>query len=313
MTTTSDEPLDHASAVRDAAEEAAADGNVVGERALQRVAEAEKALSTLLDPDEHADQAELIHDYRVALRRLRSVLKPVGLAFGKKKARALADELREIANVTGDLRDEEVLRETLAGLDLEAPTTEALGRWMAGRTRREAGLRARVTRQIRAHADEARGLRDVLARARKLLTAPPKHTLAPDALADAAVEATLTAIEERTAAASPNDVDSMHRLRIGYKRLRYTLELVEGLFDFDAAGGAKLAAKQQKLLGKLHDLDEAIVRIGRARGLHHAARERVLAALKKARNKCERKAWHEAEGAGESITAWRKELRARAN
>ncbi len=313
MTSSSDEPsLGEDMPEAPATTEQAAD-NPIAERALERVTEAESALATLLAPGQGADQAELIHDYRVALRRLRSVLKPVGLAYGKKKARGLASELREIANVTGDLRDEEVLRETLADLDLEPSSKEALGRWMAGRTRREAGMRARVTRQIRHHADEGGGIRDVLARTRDLVARPPKHDISPAVLAEAAVEATLGAIEERTAAASPHDVDAMHRLRIGYKRLRYTLELVEGLFAFDAPSGAKLAAKQQKLLGKLHDLDEAIVRIGRARGLPHHARERVLSALKKARQKCERKAWHEVSQAVETIAGWRRALHAKAN
>ncbi|MBL8742206.1 MAG: CHAD domain-containing protein, partial [Myxococcales bacterium] len=264
-------------------EDVAPPRNPIADRVLERVAEAEVALATLLDPGENADTAELIHDYRVALRRLRSVLKPIGLCYGKKKARALADELREIANDTGELRDEEVLRETLAELELDGGAKEALGRWMLGRTRREAGLRARVTRHVRARADMPGGIRDVLERTRLLLSGPPKHELAPTALSIAAVEATLDTVIERTQAARPEDVDAMHRLRIGYKRLRYTLELVAGFFDFDAASGAKLAAKQQKLLGRLHDLDEAIVRIGRARGLPHASRERVLAALKKAR------------------------------
>jgi CHAD domain-containing protein len=273
MTTSNEETAVEEGDASAAAETPMPAGNVIGERALARVVGAETALGTLLEPGEGADQAELIHDYRVALRRLRSVLKPVGLAYGKKKARALADELREIANVTGELRDEEVLRDTLANLELEGPATEALGRWMAGRTRREAGLRARVTRQIRRHADESGGIRDVLARTRALLTRPAKHDLEPATLATAAVEATLKAIEERTQAASPDDVDAMHRLRIGYKRLRYTLELVEGLFAFEASTGGKLAAKQQKFLGKLHDLDEAIVRVGRARTGAHRAEE----------------------------------------
>jgi hypothetical protein len=39
----------------------------------------------------------------------------------------------------------------------------------------------------------------------------------------------------------------------------------------------------------------------------------VLAALKKARHKCERKAWHEAEQAGETIVSWRRALQAKAN
>jgi len=280
--------------------------NALATRGLARVAAAEAALAALLaEPAEDgSDGGELIHDYRVALRRLRSVLRPLGFAFGKRKTKALADQLREIANLTGELRDEEVLRETLADLDLEAATRAAVNDWMVGRTRREKGLRARVLRQMRGNTDAPKGIREVLRRIVTLLTAQPKHMLADASIADAATKETRHTIDKRTDAASPSDVESMHRLRIAYKRMRYTLELVDGFVDFEAAPAEKLATKLQKHLGKLHDLDEALLRMSRARGLPSAARERVLHVLKKTRSKAERKAWEEAREARATMAAF---------
>lgn len=274
-------------------------------RGLARVAEAEATLAALLSEParDGGDGGELLHDYRVALRRLRSVLRPLGFAFGKRKTTALADQLREIANLTGELRDEEVLRETLAALDLDVVTRAVINEWMVGRTRREKGLRARVLKQIRSDADAPKGIREVLRRITTLLTAPPKHALADASIAEAATKETQHTVDKRTDAASPSDVESMHRLRIAYKRMRYTLELVNGFVEFDAAPAEKLATKLQKHLGKLHDLDEALLRMSRARGLPSVPRERVLHLLKKARTKAERKAWEEAREARASLAA----------
>jgi CHAD domain-containing protein len=280
--------------------------NELATRGLARVAAAEAALAALLAEATHDSGGELIHDYRVALRRLRSVLRPLGFAFGNRKTRALADQLREIANLTGELRDEEVLRETLCDLDLDDATRAGVSAWMVGRTRREKGLRARVLRQIRLNVDARGGIREVLRRVVTLLTAEPKHSLAETSIAEGAIEETLLAIDKRTHAADPSDVESMHRLRIGYKRLRYTLELVHGFVVFEAAPAEKLATKLQKHLGKLHDLDEALLRMSRARGLPAAARERVLHVLKKTRSKAERRAWEEAREAQTAVAALRK-------
>src|SRR6185369_10590775 len=61
-----------------------------------------------------ARDAEAIHDYRVALRRLRTALRPARKAYGKKRLRRSEDELRAHARAAGLVRDEEVLHETLA-------------------------------------------------------------------------------------------------------------------------------------------------------------------------------------------------------
>src|SRR4051794_38610615 len=66
-----------------------------------------------LEPRSEAADPEAIHDFRVAIRRLRSVLRPVRPVYGRRRMRALAEGLKRVADATGTLRDEEVLRETL--------------------------------------------------------------------------------------------------------------------------------------------------------------------------------------------------------
>ncbi|WP_437725163.1 CHAD domain-containing protein [Sorangium sp. So ce861] len=96
------------------------------------------------EPDEEA-----VHDFRVSLRRLRTLLKPAQRIYGKKRIRPIADGLREFARATGTLRDEEVLRETLTALELgEAPRAAVAG-WVAQRSRREHEARAHIVELLR--------------------------------------------------------------------------------------------------------------------------------------------------------------------
>ncbi len=154
-------------------------------RILAKTDEAEAALRALLAPDAGPDVAalsaakraerdrELVHDYRVALRRLRSILRLVAPAFGKKKVRKLVDAIREAGALTGDLRDEEVLRETLTELKPASSGEVHLERWMFGRARRERGQRSRVVKVIRAHGDRGEGVARALANVRARLSRPP--------------------------------------------------------------------------------------------------------------------------------------------
>ena len=83
---------------------------------------------------------------------------------------------------------------------------------------------------------------------------------------------------------SASDAAAMHTLRIRYKRLRYTAELFARLLGERAAGLAKGAARMQKRLGELHDLDEALDHASRrARSLTSPTRAAVTGALRRAR------------------------------
>lgn len=280
----------------------------IKERILARVSDAELALESLLGATKaapetspgSADSSELIHDYRVALRRLRSIVRLLGPAFSKKKMRAIADRIKAAAEVTGDLRDEEVLRETLSDLSVESGAAEPLGRWMRGRARRENGQRTRVTRAIREAAPgQPASIREALADLRARLEAPPKRPLSDVDLATRGLDRAMHRVRERAHDLDAKDPVAMHRLRIAFKKLRYTIETIEGIVGTTGweTRAAAIAAKMQKHLGRLHDIDEALVRMGRARGLEHDPRREVVQALEKERHKAGHKSEREAKAA----------------
>lgn len=230
---------------------------------------------------------ELVHDLRVAMRRLRSVLRPAAALYGGGVSGRAEEALRAWLLTTSDLRDEEVLRETLGRLDLPEPAAEALALWKVGRERRERGARARALAAV-SSADPA-----PLAAFERRLARGPRHLLDAAQFSEEVVDRALAKLEERALTADAADVDAMHRARIAAKKLRYAAALLGG-----RAGGEREAAyplvgalasiergasRIQKRLGDLHDLDEAIVRMRRAWGLDLPIREAILRALTKKR------------------------------
>jgi CHAD domain-containing protein len=88
---------------------------------------------------------------------------------------------------------------------------------------------------------------------------------------------------DRLGVAPIDDADALHRLRIAYKRLRYTAETFAATLPPDIAALAQLAARFQGKLGDLHDVDVAIGCVRRARSLAPDARAALLAALERQR------------------------------
>ena len=205
---------------------------------------------------EGPDATEAVHDYRVALRRLRTVLRALRGPWPKKKMRALGADLKRFADATGPLRDEEVLAETLADLELDAEARARVDAWAERRLRHQRSLRARVVRELRedaARASEggrsAKGtLEETLARLEKVLAdgrraRAPLAEVAEAALDKAHAQLGLTwreragdDLEHRgkevdVSALDAADAEAMHMLRIRFKRLRYTAELFGPLLE----------------------------------------------------------------------------------
>ena len=232
------------------------------------------------------EDAEAIHDFRVALRRLRTLLRIVRSHYGKNRIAAVAEDLKHLADTTGAVRDEEVLRETLGALDLDAPSRAALAAWIERRRRQERSRRGAATRELRGAVGDARsgaaGVERPLERLARRIAKGPRHDHGATALAREALQRARDDVLAH-AGADPADALAMHLLRIRFKRLRYTAELFAPALPPEAARIARAAAKLQKRLGELHDADEALVRVGRAWGLPAAAREATLAALRNSR------------------------------
>jgi CHAD domain-containing protein len=224
----------------------------------------------------HETDDEAVHDLRVAMRRMRTVLELGRDVLGPFHADEVRRALRDVQRATGDLRDEEVLLALLASLGVEHPDVAA---WLDGRRRRERRLRRALVRLVQSGA---------LAGGRHLLSALLAFRIKPSRdkrvhkYARRAVERARREVDRRRGARL-DDPDALHQLRIAYKRLRYTVETFADVLPEDLAAIAQGAARMQSRLGDLHDVDVAIVCVRRARALTEESRSELLAALERER------------------------------
>lgn len=200
---------------------------------------------------------EALHDFRVALRRLRSALssyRPWLAGTGRRRTRR---ERRRLADATNAARDAEVRLELLAALsggpdhDGEAAERQ-LAKSRASQDLEAARRPARSA--VRRFARVAPGLRKSLStyRAPVLDVAsemPAAATAIAKVLAGLAGElgGGLRAIE------GPADIAAAHAARIKAKHVRYLLEPLAGAGAEVAAATAELR-ELQDVLGRVHDL-----------------------------------------------------------
>jgi CHAD domain-containing protein/CYTH domain-containing protein len=201
------------------------------------------------------NDVEALHDFRVALRRLRSWLRAyrrdVRDSVGKKAVRTLSG----LAAVTTDSRDIEVHLEWLAAqTETLKPADRAGVKWLATRlttekTRADAALREGL----------ASGYAELSARLRKNLARYAVAVWDQDGgerwavTAAAQVQDAFLTLRRRLAAIDDrNDDEREHRARIAGKRLRYLLEPLANVIK-DVPESVELLKTVQDLIGSMHD------------------------------------------------------------
>lgn len=215
---------------------------------------------------------EAIHDMRVAIRKIRTLLKAARPIFGRFHADAVRAEYTILHRSTGTLRDEEVFRETLTGLKLVRPVPAAFLRM---RKSREAMLGRRARQLVRS--GQVRRAQSMLIGLLSLPVLPRR-----DAVSHKFAQRTTLRAHKRTLAerdASTSDVVALHDLRIAFKELRYAAELLSAALPPDLTALAEPAARFQKRLGEIHDCDMALSSVARARALTVPDKARLRRAL----------------------------------
>ena len=224
--------------------------------ALGFLGDADEAAARLDDPED----AEALHDFRVAIRRLRSTLRAwaerLEGAVRKKDRRAL----RRLQDATGGGRDAEV---ALAWLASERPQLQAshlhghdwlathLGdRHAAAMEHARQGLRNEYQR-IRARLADRLA---VLTVERNLL-AEEKPASFAEALAPKARHLAANVARLLRRVEDDEDRKRCHRARIAGKRLRYLLEPIRGQAD----GAPEVVERCKRLQDVLGDLNDAHV------------------------------------------------------
>jgi CHAD domain-containing protein len=86
---------------------------------------------------------------------------------------------------------------------------------------------------------------------------------------------------------SDEDTEALHRLRLAYKRLRYTTETFADVLPLDLGALARTAAGFQKRIGEVHDLEVVEGSVRHARTLPDPTKQALLSALTELRVKHE--------------------------
>lgn len=232
---------------------------------------------------------ESLHDMRVAVRRLRALLK-AGTTLVADDTTELDGRLKGLGRVLGDVRDLDVLLERLEGEAAELGEVDAKrARPLLAVLRRE---RSRNRRRMLGflRSDEYHALLDDTARTIEELESSSSDASLGD-LADRAFEKTRKAV--RDLPDEPSDAE-LHAVRKKGKRARYAAEL---------AGRKKFVKRAKKLQDVLGEHQDAVVAAERLRELAAEAEpEQALAAGRL----IERETRHRAEARKDWPKAWKK-------
>lgn len=202
--------------------------------------------------------AEALHDFRVALRRLRSCLRAYEDTLKGSVPKKLAKRLKRLAGATGPGRDAEVQLEWLRGRGAKLRSQQRQGlAWMLarlnGRMREAYGdLEAEIERDFPDVDGDLRRHLSVYKTTVFLDPEAPPPTLGAvtaQILRDQVAELEANLAKVRNA----DDVDEAHRSRISAKRVRYLLEPFAEELPENGAAVVKRFKALQDLLGDLHD------------------------------------------------------------
>ncbi|WP_042402555.1 CYTH and CHAD domain-containing protein [Streptacidiphilus carbonis] len=213
-----------------------------------------------LDPAVRADEADAVHQMRVAVRRLRSTLRTHRRLLAEEPGRALAEELRWLGAVLGEARDREVLGARLGAeigrlpaAECPGPVRERIDSWASAEYRRS-WKRAVATLDGPRYFTLLDGLEELAAR-------PPLRGRARrGAVAEfrriARREQRRVTARADAAAAAPAGSQrdqALHATRKAAKRARYAAEGARPAVGKPAKRMAKAMKRLQQLLGERQD------------------------------------------------------------
>ncbi|MCL4809737.1 MAG: CHAD domain-containing protein [Thermoanaerobaculia bacterium] len=231
-------------------------GTILGLLEETLAAQGEKLRALAARAGEGGDD-ELVHDVRVALRRLEAVVRLFRGIPGKEDGDEARETARTLRRRLSLLRSEEVGRALLSA------------RAEAARGDLESLVFPEALPPVRVERRQVEDVERALARWRRRLASALDGAFAPRAGAgDLLVRKTLRRLRRRVSELSgllPPGRRTLHPARIAAKRLRYALEVVEPL-EPGARPLLRLLRSFQDEAGDAHDLVELAARVRAAAG-----------------------------------------------
>jgi len=232
-------------------------------KALSAARAAERRLDDRSDP-------EALHDFRVAVRRLRSLLRAYQTQLESSVRKRDRNRLREIQRATGGGREADVALEWLNEQQPDLAPEHLTGlNWLSAKllARRRECARALNGDVRESFKREAERLEERLAimRSEQNLLAERPHVSFARTLANLTEAHATDLLVQLGQIARMDDAKALHESRIMAKRLRYLLEPVRA-FVGDAQYIVKKTKRLQELLGELNDVHVLMAEIDAAFG-----------------------------------------------
>jgi CHAD domain-containing protein/CYTH domain-containing protein len=236
---------------------------------LARVVAAHERLS-------RKEDSEALHDFRVALRRLRSLLRVYRDLLGSAVPRRLVRRLRRLARITNASRDLEVKLNWLSRQRSELRPRDSVGlRWLTARLtaqKEEADQQAHDRIATELPKLEAALERRCASLPRRVADRTPLALVTQDLIRTLETELR-THLDQVT---SSEHQQEAHAARITGKRVRYLLETVSNVIPHAAELVGRFKQLQDSL-GEMHDADVASQMVAEAMEAAAAERGRRVA------------------------------------
>ena len=208
-----------------------------------------------------SDDAESVHQMRVATRRLRAAMRMFSPVLPAGFAEQLVPPMRELMLALGQARDLDVLMaEIVAPVAAALPDEPRLTDLASAITNRLYDARSAIRHTLRqpAYGQLLLTAASLLQRAPFIEAPNGEETPSLLQFADRRLRRLLRKILELAAVARPESPPSLHELRIGIKRLRYAIEFFDPMIPGKSGATVirRLAGLQEEL-GQLNDLASA--------------------------------------------------------
>ena len=217
-------------------------------------------LDAALDPS----GVDAVHDIRVAIRRLRSILRDFGSVVDKRPLAELTKALKKLGSELGRVRDIDVLIEELEELEKKAD-----GKYKEGICLIIDEMRERRAREGKELTNSITG--EFVLELRSRFTASIESALRQrrqfefENVRDEGSRTIRKCLDEfkelSDAFYRPYSVKKLHRLRIAGKHLRYAIELFQPQFGDTLKPFAEGMKRMQSHLGEIHDCDVWVERM----------------------------------------------------
>jgi CHAD domain-containing protein len=209
------------------------------------------------------DDAEDLHDMRVAVRRMRAAWRVFDDAFKSRRTKRLRRRLESLSDKLGSVRDLDVLTQGLEAyrLGLDPEQQPGLDPLLSLWARQRSSARKQLIEELDSGGYSAfvHEMEEFLAAGSNAAASVPSPTI-PHRVRDTAPSQIWGAYETVRAyelVLPWADIETVHELRIATKWLRYTLEFFGETLGPDGPRLLGRVAALQDFLGDLHDADVA--------------------------------------------------------